>query len=492
MHIALAVVAATLSALVFPPFDIPWLGVACLAPLLVALERERSGRRAFLLGWLFGAVYWGALCHWIPAVLAVHGGMGYVGGWAVYPLFCLGKGLPAALFAWLAPHLLRGRCALPLTAALWTGVERLHEYTGFMWLALGNAASGMSVPMRLAPITGVYGVSFVLAMMNVAVALLILRRPRRHLLWLATLPLLYLLPALPPPGRGSEVAVLLQPNIAMDQQWTAEYTEAKVRRLAYLSLNAALVAGRPKAGLVVWPEVPAPFYFEQDPFFRDQLTQMARLASINVLAGVVAYNRARQPLNSAVMIEADGGYAGRYDKIALVPFGEFVPPLFGFVKKISSETGDFAAGAEVKVFPVKAGRVGAFICYESAVPHLVREFSAQGAEVLVNLSNDGYFGRSAARGQHLRLVRMRAAENRRWVLRATNDGITAAVDPAGRIAESTAPYQELAYRANYAKRNDLTLYARWGDWWAWGCLAAALGPLTIARVRRGRAPATAR
>ncbi len=124
----------------------------------------------------------------------------------------------------------------------------------------------------------------------------------------------------------------------------------------------------------------------------------------------------------------------RYDKIKLVPFGEFVPDIFGWVNRITKEAGDFAPGERVVEFPVNGHRIGAFICYESAFPDLVRQFASDGAEVLVNLSNDGYFGHSAAREQHLELVRMRAAENRRWILRATNDGITATIDPAGRVA----------------------------------------------------------
>ena len=136
-------------------------------------------------------------------------------------------------------------------------------------------------------------------------------------------------------------------------------------------------------------------------------------------------------------------------------------------------------------FPVAGHRIGAFICYESAFPDLVRQFAKDGAELLVNVSNDGYFGHSAAREQHLELVRMRAAENRRWLLRATNDGITATVDPAGRVVFRAPPYQALAADVTYRYGSDQTIYTFYGDWFAWGCLIAALIAVAV-MILRGR------
>jgi apolipoprotein N-acyltransferase len=164
----------------------------------------------------------------------------------------------------------------------------------------------------------------------------------------------------------------------------------------------------------------------------------------------------------------------RYDKINLVPFGEFVPSIFGWVNRVTKEAGDFAPGSRIVEFPLDGHKLGAFICYESAFPDLVREFTKGGAQVLVNLSNDGYFGHTAAREQHLELVRMRAAENRRWILRATNDGISVTVDPAGRIVYRASPYQMLAGDVTYRFLSDQTPYVKYGDWFAWTCLAAGL------------------
>jgi apolipoprotein N-acyltransferase len=188
-------------------------------------------------------------------------------------------------------------------------------------------------------------------------------------------------------------------------------------------------------------------------------------------------------LNSAVHVSPAGEMTGRYDKIFLVPFGEYVPfPFAGLVDKIATGIGDFAPGDRVSTFEVGAERLGPFICYESAIPHLVRQFPAQGATVLANLTNDGYFGSTAAREQHLSLVRMRAAENRRWVLRSTNDGITASVDPAGRVWKTLKANVETSGRLPFSYVRETTFYSRYGDVFAWTCLGLALVLLVLTQV----------
>lgn len=173
----------------------------------------------------------------------------------------------------------------------------------------------------------------------------------------------------------------------------------------------------------------------------------------------------------------------RYDKMYLVPFGEFVPPLFSFVNRISDGAGDYAPGVNLVVTKLDGHRLGTFICYESAFPHFVREFPNAGADVLVNLTNDGYFGRSAARQQHLQLARMRAAENRRWILRPTNNGITASIDPAGRVVQQFPEFVRTSGRLGFRYVSAKTFYTRHGDWFAWGCLVLALASVVYAAVR---------
>jgi apolipoprotein N-acyltransferase len=477
LNLLLALASAGLLILAFPRFDVAWLAPFALAPLLVAAAREPRALRRFLFGWGAGVVYWFGVCYWIQFVLAVHGGMGEAAAWALFCLFAAVKALHLAVFTWLAGIAMRRWWAVPAVAALWVAIEVTHGPLGFAWLALGNAGIAMDAPMRLAPFTGVYGLSFVFAASAAAVALAALRRPRRELAWILALPLLLLLPRLPDDKPGAEAALLLQPNISETADWTSESLDKMLREQSMLSLNGALRGGRRAPSIVAWPEVPAPLYYEEDPVFRGYADRLAHATQAYLLAGVVAHNSAGAPLNSAALVAPSGGLVSRYDKVNLVPFGEFVPwPFGGLTAKISTEAGDFAPGRRVVVSSVGGGhRIGAFICYESVFPNFVRRFVDNGAQALFNLSNDGWFGKSAARHQHLEIVRMRAAENRRWILRATNDGLTAAIDSAGRVRETLPQNVAATAYAGFDYVSAKTLYTSWGDWFPALCaLAAAL------------------
>ncbi len=475
LPLAGAVLTALLLALLFPPFDLAFLAPAALTPLLFALAREPFPGRRFLWGWLSGFLYWIIVCHWIRDVLAAYGGLNGPLSVLALVLFAVAKGLHTAVFAWLAGMVIQRPWAIPAVAALWTGIERTHAPLGFPWLALGNAGISMGVPLRAAPVVGVYGVSYILAMLGCALALVALRRPRKELAWLLALPLLLLLPAAGPRQAPQATAVAVQTNVSGDARWTEEETERAVRQLSLLTLQEALDPAKPKPALLLWPEAPAPFYYYNDAAFRLQVTETARLAGAPFLLSGVAFTARREPLNSAVLLSGDGALLGRYDKVELVPFGEYVPWGFGWIEKISGEAGDFAAGSGAKVLTAGEHGIGAFICYESAFPHHVRQFARQGAEVLVNLTNDGYFGQAAApRGQHLLLARMRAVENGRWLLRPSNDGITVSIDPAGRVWDRLPERRRLAGRLRFAWEHGQTPYTQHGDWFAWLSLAAGL------------------
>jgi apolipoprotein N-acyltransferase len=475
----LALLTAILLILAFPRFNLTWCAPVALAPLLVAVAREPRPWRRFLLGHMAGVVYWFGVCYWIQAVLAFYGGLNAPLAWLAFLLFCLIKALHLGVFAMLAGILMRKWSAAPAVAALWVAIESTHGSLGFAWLALGNAGIDMGLPMRLAPYTSVYGLSFVFMLMATTLALALLRRPRLHLMWLLLLPFLIFLPALPDARRGRETAVLVQPNISEDQQWTADSVDRMQRNLMALSLRAVMTGGDEHAALVVWPEVPAPLYYDADPRFRGYVGELARLANTNLLLGVVARTPQGDYLNSAILVSPDGRLVTRYDKVNLVPFGEFVPWPFGFVKRITTEAGDFTPGKQVVVSPIDGHKLGAFICYESVFPNFVRRFVADGAEVLFNISNDGYFGKSAARLQHLEIVRMRAAENRRWILRATNDGITGTIDPAGRLRGTLPLNVEAASRTGFTYIRERTFYTRYGDWFPILCALIAATLLMV-------------
>ena len=212
----LAILSSALLVLLSPRFSFVWLAPVALTPLLIACAREARWRWRFALGYAAGFVYWFGLCSWIHETLAKYAGVGSAAAWALFTLLCLVKSIQMGAFAALAGPVLRSSLAVPGIAALWVAIEWTHAPTGFEWLNLGNAGSDMEVVLRLAPITGVWGLSFVFALMAAAVAWLILRLPRLQLAWLLLLPGLYLLPAVPAPERGDASAVLVQPNISDD------------------------------------------------------------------------------------------------------------------------------------------------------------------------------------------------------------------------------------------------------------------------------------
>lgn len=471
MNILLALASGHLLIALFPQFSVELLAPFALAPLLIAVAKEQSPLRRFLLGELTGFVFWIGICYWIRPVLAQYGGLNTPLSWLALILFAIAKGIHMAVFAWLAGFLIQRWWAIPAIAALWVGIERTHGTFGFAWLTLGNAASDMSLPLRFAPLVGVYGISFVLMMLNVGLALLILRRQRKELLWLLVLPLLYVLPEIPPVQRATQNAAALQPNLS-------EGVRPDLNILMSRSLVSAV-----NSSLILWPEAPTGFYWDRDPVFHNAMEQLAKTSGVPLLFAGVTHTDTGSPLNSAILIDGTAKEMGRYSKTFLVPFGEFIPPLFGWIEQISSEAGSFAPGDGPRVLSAGDLRLGTFICYESAFPHLVRQFPALGANVLVNLSNDGWFFKTAAREQHLLLARMRAVENRRWLLRATNNGITVSIDPGGRLVKMFPEFREIAGKLEFSKVEETTFYSRHGDWFAWTCLVAGIGGSLFARKR---------
>ena len=209
-----------------------------------------------------------------------------------------------------------------------------------------------------------------------------------------------------------------------------------------------------------------------------------------MIAGEVGLPRSpddRSIYNSAVVVTPQGDALARYDKVHLVPFGEYVPfkDFFGFAHKLTREVSDFAPGEERMALPVHSYKLGIFICYESVFPNEVREFAAKGAQVLVNISNDGWFGDSGAPEQHLNMARMRAIENGRWILRSTNTGISASIDPFGRVVAQLPRNVRVALDVPYGVVTGTTFYTRHGDWFAWACAIIALG-VFIALISKNR------
>lgn len=486
----LALASALLLVLAFPPYGYTGLAPIALAPLLAACLREARWKHRFGFGYISGAAYWFGTCHWIQWTLAHHGGMGVSLAWLCIVLFCLAKALQMGVFAATAGFVANRTFGPPIVAALWVVIEWTHSFTGFEWLNLGNAGIDMSQPLRLAPVTGVWGISFLFAFSGAviaAVALAFFGKHGRHpALWL--LPpaaILFMLPAVPDPNRGKAAAVVVQPNLDDEATWTPELVADTERQMRLFSLAAS---GKPgDIDAIVWPEVPAPFY-ESDRVLTRLLSEIAVNARSAVVAGVVARGTGG-PLNSALMLDAAGNRISRYDKVNLVPFGEFVPWPFGLItEKVSTEAGDFESGSKVVVSGLGSHKLGTFICYESVFPSYIRQFARDGAQVLFNISNDSWFGKSAARYQHLLIVRMRAAENNRWIVRATNDGVSGAIDPAGRVSDTLPEFRDASSRVRFGYVSATTFYTSHGDWFVVLCALAAAAGVTSAGLQGRRRP----
>ena len=480
----------------FPKWNLGGLAWIALVPLLLAIATAPSARMAFGLGYLCGVVFFAGTVYWVRLVMLDYGGLGQVAASGVLLLFVAVLACYFGAFAALARLLLDlpERHILWGLPALWVAVElvRAHLFTGFPWLLLGYALAEHLLPAQLARLGGVYLLSFVVVLFNTGI-LLVMRKPtRRRGMVLAAaffvLAAASLGGALLPTPAAPETAYLVQGQVSIAEEWTVEsvyrlLSDLEVRILAAYARNQA------RSGLVVWPEIPASFYYYEDPLLRERLHRLARLTQSHQLVNVVAFAdpEQKEPLNSTVLISPTGEFRGRYDKIHLVPFGEYVPlkKLFFFVGKLTAEVGDFVPGT--RPLPLGERRpLAALICYEGIFPDLVRQFSAGGAELLVNQSNDGWYGDSAARYQLLLMSRLRAIENGRWLLRATNTGITAIVDPYGRL-QTFPPDQRAAFTGKFGYLGGRTPYVAFGHWFPVLVAAAALGLLVkAARLRKGR------
>ena len=507
----LAILSGVLQVLAFPIPNLNWLCWIALAPLLVAILHARrmgrvpssvaSVRQGLILGYVSGVIVYLGSCYWIFHVMNSYGGLNAPVAAGVLVLFCLYLGLvPAAfggLFALAAGRLKLGPRALVLAPFLWVALELFRaRVIAFPWDLMGTALVDNIPLSRIATITGVYGLSFEVLLVNAALASVFVgRRERRPLVLAGCILLVGILQTgsffTAPSQPANGTARLVQPNLSLNVDWTPEFYEKTLTELGTLSVPqpGELMPGDPLPDLVIWPESPAPF-FENDARFRQTISRIATGSHAYVIAGEVGLPPSgddRRIYNSAVIITPQGDSLARYDKVHLVPFGEYVPfkDLFSFAHKLTREVSDFAPGYERMALPVHSYKLGIFICYESVFPNEIREFAAKGAQVLVNISNDGWFGDTGAPEQHLRMARMRAVENGRWVLRSTNTGISASIDPFGRVVAQLPRNVRVALDLPYGVVTGTTFYTRHGDWFAWACAIIALG-VFIALISKNR------
>lgn len=509
----LVAVSAGFEVLIFPLPGVYVLSWIALTPLILAVLRARpvgelhvpgslrlqpaTPAQGFLLAYVCGILWYAGTCYWVFDTMRQYGGLSAPSALLVLFLFCCYLGLYQGLFGLLLAVLARSRNyrrALVVAPFLWVAVELARtRITGFPWNLLGTAQVDNAALCRIAGFTGVYGISFEIVLVNVALAAaFLLPRGKRGAMLAASLAAAVVLQAgrliEPPPTKADRTALLVQQNIPVSIDWNRnpQYFHQTLDDLKNLT-RQSVGGNREKIDLIVWPESPAPF-FTNDLHFREEISELARQTKVPIVLGAIGSDaptpNSDEPLyNSAALIDSSGQWQARYDKVHLVPFGEYLPfpRLFSFAGGLTEEVGRFSHGTSRT--PLNAGgeQLGVFICYESIFPDEVRQFAKNGAQVFVNISNDGWYGDSGAYAQHLNQTRMRAIENERWILSAADTGVTASIDPWGRIAARLPRKQRTALVAPYALTSVTTFYARQGDRFAYLCAIISVGAL-VGRV----------
>ncbi len=489
-----------LLAVSFPKFGLPTFAWGAVAPLFVAVALRATAPAytpwtTFRLGLLTGWVYFSCTLYWVVSVMTTYGGLSL-------PVAILAAGLLVGYLSLyiggvavlLGASVRRfGLSGLWLAPVFWVALEWARGWIGggFPWVPLGSSQGSVLAIAQLASVTGVYGLSFLVALVGTAAAVVGLSRERKQLIRVAAVAALVLAVAvagmfrladgrLTSTGRVVRVG-LIQGNIEQEQKWDAKYREPILSRYLRLS-REAMLAG---AQVVVWPEASTPFFLEHDSAMAEPIRTLAAQSRTPFVIGTDEYD-GKNIYNSASVIGADGKTRGGYRKIHLVPFGEYVPlkKLLFFVGPLVEAVSDFSPGTDPVVLDLGNDmRASVAICYESTYPTLTRAFANGGAQLLMVITNDAWFGNSSAAYQHFQMGAMRAIETGRYLARAANTGITAVVDPYGKVVAQEAMFEPVSLTADVRLLDGRTIYTRTGDLIAWLCAALTLMFAVVLRRR---------
>jgi apolipoprotein N-acyltransferase len=505
-----ALLSGLLLVLSFPKIDLFLFAWVALVPLLIFLY-DKDKKTAFKAGLFFGIVYFFGTTYWIYHSINKYGSIPFVPSILIVLLLCLYLSFYLALFSFLYSSYIR-KTDLPVmlvAPVFWTVLEfgRSYAMTGFPWSSLGYSQYKFLAFIQIADITGVYGISFLLVAINGAFAdaLLLKRRKMERplysliptisgfvILFIALLTTFsYGLYKLNQKRAGSNIrAAVIQGNIEQDKKWDPAYQNAVINTYQELSLAAS----QDNPHIIVWPETSVPFYFGKDRAFTENLVSFQKQLNSYLLFGSVLAKEQKSEVrsqksekkdffkqtisytNSAVLLDKNGNVSYIYDKIHLVPFGEYVPlrKLLFFIDKLVVGVGDYIPGDSYIKAVTPFGSFGTLICYEIVFPGLVRKFYVRGGDFIITITNDAWFGKTHGPYQHFSMAVFRAIENRKPVIRAANTGISGFIDSSGRILGTTKLFDRTFLIKDIKTDRTLTLYTKYGDIFSYLCIVCSV------------------
>ncbi len=485
----LALLSSILLILAFPDFDLWFLAWFALVPLMWAVEREReSAAKSFVLGWLFGTVFFFGTCWWLAYAPIHYAAFPPLLAYSLVLIACLGAGIFPGVFAAVLSVLLRrlGSRALLAAPFVWVFTEFLRYWiTGNNWNGLGYSQAFNQLLLPLAKVGGVLFVSWGCVSFAGSILFMVKEASAARLipfvpfsLWIMLAALIGLIDGsmrVLQKGDLSGPIVAIQPNVPMAGLTYEKWQALRQRHvgLAQAALQK-LTTDHQRPTTVIFPESPMNFQYADDPETKAFMDGFARMNNVSVLFNSAEPDRSNGKFfNSAVMVSPEGKEVAQYDKIYLLPFGEAVPVPFESI--VPAFVGSFSYGKEYDLFPVGNAKAGVMICFESHFGQLSREYVRNGADVIIEMTNDGYLGPTPVLRQHLANAVFRAVETNRPVLRVTNVGITAYIDERGEVLDAAQPYTEDTRVWSIARSDgSQTFYVRYGDWFAWLCTFVTL------------------
>jgi apolipoprotein N-acyltransferase len=489
--ILLALLSGILLILSFPNFDLEFLAWFALVPLFYAVE-GKGLYHSFILGFLTGVISFLGILYWIIVAVHTYGNVPLILSGSILLLLVAYLSLFLGAFTFLT-RLIQIRSGLQtilFTPVLWVTLEYLRSFllTGFPWASLGYSQYLNLPVIQMADITGPYGPSFVILLVNATLYRGVHHSSKRTLFFREAVITVAVLLGFLTYGYLKMGVVgrqmiqnpslkigLVQGNIDQSVKWDESFQKETLKIYEKLSFKVA----EEKPDLIVWPETATPFFFQDAKENQPLILDIPKKTHAFLLFGTPSYKiqkgRANH-YNSAYLVSPSGDLVGKYDKIHLVPFGEYVPlqDLLFFIGSLGEGIGDFKSGKEIFTFAMPQGKFGVLICFEIIFPDLCRRFVKRGANFLVTLTNDAWFGRTSAPYQHFSMAVFRAVENRVFVARAANTGITGFIDPRGKILKEGRIFTEEAMGETIRLSSQKTFYTLWGDIFAWICSVSSI------------------